>query len=73
MDRNFFRRVEIAFPILDSELKKRITGELDVYLGDNSHAWELQSDGRYIRLQEQREIDVLSAQGYLLATLTNKD
>jgi polyphosphate kinase len=72
MDRNFFRRVEIAFPIIDLELKKRITGELDIYLGDNSHAWELQPDGRYIHLQEKREIDVISAQDHLLTTLTNK-
>jgi polyphosphate kinase len=72
MDRNFFRRVEIAFPIIDPELKKRITGELDIYLGDNSHAWELQPDGRYIRLQEKREIDVLSSQDHLLTALTNK-
>jgi polyphosphate kinase len=72
MDRNFFRRVEIAFPIIDPELKKRITGELDIYLGDNSHAWELQPGGRYIRLQEKREIDVLSSQDHLLTALTNK-
>jgi polyphosphate kinase len=73
MDRNFFRRVEIAFPILDPNLKKRLTGDLDVYLGDNSHAWELQPDGHYIRLQERNEIDVISSQDHLLATLTGKD
>jgi polyphosphate kinase len=73
MDRNFFRRVEIAFPIMDPELKKRLTGDLDVYLGDNSQAWEMQPDGRYIRLQETNQIDVISAQDHLLATLTNKD
>jgi polyphosphate kinase len=73
MDRNFFRRVEIAFPILDPDLKKRLTGDLDVYLGDNSNAWELQPDGHYIRVREPNKIDVISAQDHLLATLTGKD
>ncbi|WP_341674904.1 polyphosphate kinase 1 [Niveibacterium sp. SC-1] len=42
MDRNFFRRIEIAFPILDPKLRRRIMKEgLRPYLGDNSQAWEL--------------------------------
>ena len=71
MDRNFFQRVEIAFPILDRELKKRLTAELDIYLSDNSHAWELQPDGRYVRVKVQPGLEKISAQDHLLATLTN--
>jgi polyphosphate kinase len=47
MDRNFFSRVEIMFPILNDDVKLRIINNLDTYLADNTHAWELLSDGSY--------------------------
>ena len=48
MDRNFFRRVEISFPILDARLKKRVINEgLKPYLDDNSQAWEMNAEGIY--------------------------
>jgi polyphosphate kinase len=48
MDRNFFRRVEIAFPILDPRLKKRVISEgLRPYLEDNSQVWEMNAEGAY--------------------------
>ena len=48
MDRNFFRRVEICFPVLDAKLKKRVISEgLRPYLDDNSQAWEMNPDGIY--------------------------
>lgn len=50
MDRNFFRRIEIAFPVLDPRLKRRVMREgLRPYLVDNCQAWEMQPDGRYRR------------------------
>lgn len=50
MDRNFFRRIETAFPILDPRLKRRVIREgLRPYLNDNCQTWELQSDGSYRR------------------------
>jgi polyphosphate kinase len=37
MERNFFRRIELAFPILDPKLKKRVITEgLKFYLADNN-------------------------------------
>ncbi|MCL2656051.1 MAG: polyphosphate kinase 1 [Betaproteobacteria bacterium] len=53
MDRNFFRRIEIAFPVLDSRLRRRIVKEgLKPYLGDNCQAWQLDgADGSYRRKQ----------------------
>jgi len=48
MDRNFFRRVEISFPVLDAKLKKRVINEgLKPYLEDNCQAWEMDQDGQY--------------------------
>src|SRR5258706_15120590 len=37
MERNFFRRIELCFPVLDARLKKRVIGEgLTPYLRDNA-------------------------------------
>jgi polyphosphate kinase len=50
MDRNFFRRVEVCFPVLDEKLKKRVVDEsLKTYLADSGEAWEMDGDGRYRR------------------------
>src|SRR5579864_1960443 len=51
MERNFFRRVEVAFPISLPEHAERIRRDLDVYLADNCQSWALQPDGRYERLR----------------------
>ena len=50
MDRNFFRRIEVMFPILDPSLKQRVISDLDTYLADNRQAWELNADGTYTRV-----------------------
>jgi len=48
MDRNFFRRIELAFPVLDSQLKQRVIREgLQAYLDDASQAWAMSSEGGY--------------------------
>lgn len=48
MDRNFFRRVEICFPVEDKRLKERVIKQgLQPYLHDNTQAWLLQSDGTF--------------------------
>jgi polyphosphate kinase len=52
MDRNFFRRVEVAFPITEPELRERVVKEaLSYSLADNTQSWELRSDGAYERVQ----------------------
>jgi polyphosphate kinase len=65
MERNFFRRVEIAFPILDASLRDEIRADLKTYLDDTADAWELQADGSYRRLRDTHP-DGLSAQAQLL-------
>ena len=50
MDRNLFRRVEVAFPVLDRKLKARVIKEsLQVHLRDNASAWVMQADGTYVQ------------------------
>jgi polyphosphate kinase len=67
MERNFFRRVEIAFPVRDAELRGRILRDLETYLWDNTHAWVLDSDGRYRRAIAGSE-PAVTAQAELLDT-----
>lgn len=48
MYRNFFKRIEVCFPILDPKVKRRVIKEgLEIYLKDNLNAWEMTSAGTY--------------------------
>jgi len=48
MPRNFRRRVEVVFPVLDAEIGLRLRQEiLATMLADNQKAWALWADGRY--------------------------
>jgi polyphosphate kinase len=70
MSRNLFRRIEVAFPVLDASLKKRIVAEgLTPYLKDNVNAWELGSDGRYTRRKPRGKQPPFSAQDHLARAL----
>jgi polyphosphate kinase len=70
MNRNLFRRVEIAFPIRSPALKKRVLREgLQVYLKDNVNAWELGGDGRYRRRKPRGRQAPHSAQQQLMEML----
>jgi polyphosphate kinase len=52
MPRNFFRRIEVMFPVEDAQLKSRLTQELrQVVLNDNVKARQLQADGTYTRVK----------------------
>ena len=67
MERNFFRRVEIAFPIQRDTHRERILRDLTLCLQDNVQAWELQPDGSYKRVQRQPEEKPVIAQNEMLA------
>lgn len=45
--RNFFRRVEVCFPVQDPDLRDRVDQILDTYWRDNVKAREQASDGTY--------------------------
>ena len=71
MDRNFFRRIETGFPVLNPKLKRRVINEgLKPYLRDNVQAWEMQPDGSY-RRRNGRRAKPYCAQAELLALLSN--
>lgn len=65
MERNFFRRIEVCFPIEQKAHRDRILEDLEIYLSDNVQAWELHADGVYRRLTAGDQQSV-SAQALLL-------
>lgn len=56
MSRNTIRRVEVAAPVEDERLKKRIREMFSVIMRDNTKARIMLSDGTYIR--ERRNSDI---------------
>ncbi len=51
MPRNFFRRIELMFPVEDARLKARLVAELlPIVLSDNVKARQLGADGAYSRV-----------------------
>jgi polyphosphate kinase len=67
MERNFFRRVEVAFPVKRASHRERILRDLAVYLSDNVQAWQLAPDGLYTR-SAPGDQPPICAQEALLAT-----
>jgi|KBSSwiStaDraftv2_1062776.scaffolds.fasta_scaffold00096_58 polyphosphate kinase len=74
MGRNLFRRVEVAFPVLDPVLRKRVVDEgLKAYLADNCEAWQLDANGCWSRVKPRRGARRRSAQRELLAKMREPD
>jgi polyphosphate kinase len=83
MPRNFFRRIEVVFPIEDGVLRERVKREfLDIPLADNVKARLLQSDGSYRlpslkrgapRRRSQTEFMELARSNHANAAKTTKD
>ncbi|HEU4843373.1 MAG TPA: RNA degradosome polyphosphate kinase, partial [Burkholderiaceae bacterium] len=70
MSRNLFRRIEVAFPVLDRALKRRVIAEgLNPYLKDNTNAWDLEPDGHYQRRKARGKQAPFGAQQFLMQTL----
>jgi polyphosphate kinase len=72
MDRNFFRRVELCFPVLDKKLKQRVIKEgLKHYLKDDRQAWDMDAEGHYARKNPRGTLP-RSAQMTLLGDLSHE-
>ena len=71
MPRNLFRRVEVAFPIQEKLLCERIIRDVNLYLEDNTQAWQLHADGNFVRLLPG-DAKAVSAQTTLLESLAEK-
>lgn len=70
MTRNTTKRVEVAAPILDADIKERIIGMFNLILRDNVKARELKKDGNYF---QSKSGDVkLNSQEYFYALAYQK-
>jgi len=70
MGRNLFRRIEVAFPVLDPQAKQRVIDEgLLVYLADSRDAWLLDASGQWTRAKPSGRAKARAAQDELLARL----
>ncbi len=64
MSRNTIRRVEVAAPVEDERLKKRIREMFSVLMHDNVKARIMQNDGTYIRVERSENEEELNSQEY---------
>lgn len=53
MPRNFDRRVEIAFPVLDEPHQAKLKKVLEIQLADTAKGWRIQSDGSSVRMASE--------------------
>jgi len=70
MERNFFRRIEVCFPVQRRHHRKQVLEDLELYLADNCQAWVLSADGTY-RRQTPGDAPPVTAQVALLASLAD--
>jgi polyphosphate kinase len=64
MTRNTVNRVEVAAPILDKKIKKRISEMFRILMSDNVKARIMQNDGTYIHAEPTEGEAPLNAQEY---------
>ena len=66
MPRNLDRRVEVIFPVENTQLKEALWQMLDVHLHDNVKARRMLPDGTYDRVQPQPGEELIDAQQWCL-------
>ena len=72
MSRNTVRRVEVAAPVEDEKLKKRIRDMFRILMRDNVKARVMLSDGSYIRDRRKERYSLVSSQEYFYEEAYNK-
>ena len=64
MERNFYRRYELAFPILDKKIRNYLVSILNMFLKDNLNSYKLLSNGKYLKIKDKKKS--FSVHDYLL-------
>ena len=65
MTRNMVNRIETAFPVLDPQWRQVVLDTLNLFLRDNTKAWELGADEKYTRCVPQAGEEAIGAQRQL--------
>jgi len=66
MTRNVSRRVELAVPITDEDIAKKIMNVLDILFRDNVKARVLKTSGAYKKIKVKKDDTRINAQDYFL-------
>ncbi|MET0089284.1 MAG: polyphosphate kinase 1 [Candidatus Thiodiazotropha sp.] len=66
MQRNLMHRVEVLVPVESPALRQELRLILDVQLSDKLNAWDMQSDGTYIRRVPQEDDKSMNCQETLI-------
>jgi polyphosphate kinase len=73
MPRNFFRRVEVVYPILDAQIKERIINDIiKSELEDTVNTSELKHTGAYTPIEPSPPKDRFSAQDYFIKSAQSR-
>ena len=64
MSRNTVRRVEVASPVEDEKLKKRLYDMFRVLMSDNVKARIMMSDGTYLKTVPKEGEEIVNSQEY---------
>ena len=73
MPRNFFRRIEVVFPLLDPALRRWVTDELfAIELQDNESARILTPGGAYLKPERAPDAPAFVSQHYYLASAAQR-
>ncbi|HEZ7986093.1 MAG TPA: polyphosphate kinase 1 [Ruminococcus sp.] len=67
MPRNTIRRVEVAAPIEDEKLKKRVNEMFRIMMSDNVKARVMLSDGSYVHVKPAENEELINSQEYFYA------
>jgi polyphosphate kinase len=66
MARNFYRRIEVTFPVEQDDLRNRIINDiLNVYLKDTRFTTELMRNGSYRRIKSRGDPNFSSQQFFI--------
>ena len=71
MPRNFFRRVEVVFPVEEKNMQDGILQTMEDILSDNSMASELRQNGNYVPASKRRRKE-FSVQDHLISLSQEK-
>jgi polyphosphate kinase len=72
MQRNLMQRVEVLTPVESPALRQEIRLILDVQLGDKHNAWDMASDGSYIRRTPEEGETSLNCQETLIGVVERR-
>ncbi|KAF0093368.1 MAG: polyphosphate kinase [Puniceicoccaceae bacterium 5H] len=67
MDRNFYRRIEVVFPVEEDDIRERlVNGILEPTLRDNAFAKFLQPNGAYLPAEDSHAKDAFASQDFFM-------